>query len=202
MRKTFLAMVLLPGLHAGSVAMAEDIPRAFFSGALSFDSPIVSEIAPLQDTGLSAGGFDLYRNEIGPLGMSIGTGLAQGVEEDPVGYRIGLRFDYGGLAVASQWRDGDTGVCGLAEGFCDAGPAWNIGASYSAGATSLSAQYQAVNPLGTEGQGLGGDVYRLGLDYRIFDGFSSRADAYFIDGDNGLSEGDSTVVLIGTRITF
>ena len=104
--------------------------------------------------------------------------------------------------VSLRWCRWVKDVCGPSESFRGAGPAWNIGASYSTGAASLSAQVQALNPLGAEGEGPGGEVYRLGLDYRIFDGISSHADAYFIDGDNGLLEGDSTMVLIGTRITF
>ncbi|RVU34131.1 porin [Hwanghaeella grinnelliae] len=231
MRKALLAAMLMPGLSAGSVAVAADLTEAYFSGALSYDGLTARQSTtdravraadrasytpdPFASWSLTLGpfagsedrAFDLYRNKFGPLGLSLGGGYQMsgtgGVEPDS--YMLGVKVDYGGVSLGSQWRGRDTGACALSDTFCDAGPTWNIGASYSAGAASLSAQYQAVTSFDAEGQGLeglGGDVLRLGVDYQIFDGFSSRADAYFIDGENNLTEGDSTVVLIGTRITF
>ncbi|WP_425405299.1 porin [Hwanghaeella sp.] len=205
MKKALFIASVLPGLLAGTGALAGDPPQAYFSGALSYDSPTLPDRTADGPLGLTVGGIslDLYKHDIGPLGLSVGTGFAPGEQaSDPGAYMVGLRFDYGGLSVASQIRDGNADACGLAQGGCDAGPAWNVGASYSAGAASLSAQYQAVNPWGADGQTSVGDVFRLGLDYQIFDGFSSRADAYFIDGGQGLAGDESAVVLIGTRITF
>lgn len=214
MRKAFLAASLfalslplsLVGLFTGPSAEAADLlPNnsrpAVFSGALSYDSLTVPE----RSGTLSAGDFsvDLYKSEIGPIGLSLGTGFSRGDEgRDADNYMVGLRFDYGGLSVASQWRGVDDGVCGMSETLCEAGPAWNIGATYNTGAASLSAGYQAMNPLGSDERAGGGDVFRFGIDYQLFDGVSSRADAYYIDGNKGLVAGDSTVVLIGTRITF
>ena len=207
MRIAFLAALLLSGLVAGTDAVADEpggttIPSAIFSGALSFEG--LTEQGPVRGEDPPDSGFtvDLYKKDLGPLGVAIGTGVSREGEAPAVeNYMVGLRLDYGGLSVGSALRGGGGEVCGLSNDLCGDGPAWNIGASYSAGAASLSAQYHAVNPTGADGLGTGG-VYRLGLDYQIFDGFSSRAGAYFIDGDNRLSEGDSTVVLIGTRITF
>ena len=218
MRKALFAALLLPGLLTGTGAVAGEPARGltheskhgsatgYFSGALSYDTLLSALDTSRSQDSLSVGtfAFDLYKNDVGPLGLTLGGGyqLQGGGDVDPDGYSVGLRFDLGGFSVASQWRGRDEDACGLSESLCGAGPAWNIGASYSTGAASLSAQVQALNPLGAEGEGPGGEVYRLGLDYRIFDGISSHADAYFIDGDNGLLEGDSTMVLIGTRITF
>jgi len=221
MRKALLAVMLVPGLLAGTGAVAADRGEAYFSGALSYDSLAVPENAaggtapaadPLVSGRFALGSFnlaedrafDIYRNEFGPLGLSLGGGyqMSDDGAVAPDSYMLGLKLDYGGWSVGSQWRGRDGAACDLSDALCDSGSGWKIGASYSTGAASLSAQYQAVSPLGAEGQGLGGDVLRLGVDYQIFDGFSSRADAYFINGENNMTEGDSTVVLIGTRITF
>lgn len=221
MRNSLLAAMLIPGFLAGTGAVAADLTEAHFSGALSYDGLTVSENtagipSPGEDALESASfalgpfnlvedrAFDLYRNEFGPLDLSLGGGYQLSGDGDvaPDSYMLGFTIDYGGWSVGSQWRGRDGAVCGLSDTLCDAGPGWKIGASYSAGAASLSAQYQAVSPLDAESQGHGADILRLGVDYQIFDGFSSRADAYFIDGENNLTEGDSAVVLIGTRITF
>lgn len=204
------AVSLMPGLLAGTASLAADgnpgkMRSAFFSGALSYESLAVPDSVGEGRDALSAGDFsiDLYRSETAPLGFAVGTGFQRDDQgSDPDGYMVGLRVDYGGLSVASQWFGAQDSACGLSEHPCDAGPAWNIGASYSAGAASLSAQYQAMNPLGGQERGPVGDVFRLGIDYQIFDGVSSRADAYYIDGDTGRTDRDATVVLIGTRITF
>lgn len=210
MRKALFAATLLPVLFAGMPVSAGDngfasSSGALFSGALAYDSLSVPDTATRRPGGLSAEDFsvDLYNSEIGPLGVSLGTGFTRDAAgEEPNSYMVGLRFDFGSLSLASQWRGREGEICGLADGFCDDGPAWNIGASYTTGAASLSAQYHALNPLEAEGLKPGGDIFRLGIDYQIFDGVSSHADAYYIDGGQGLTQGDSTVVLIGTRITF
>ncbi len=200
----------MPGLSCS--AMAQEATKGLFSGALSHEFFAFEEKQEQNPTAASEEGtfsVDLYRAQFGDFGLafsgayrgsSVDDQSVQAVSDD--GYMVGLRLDYGGISLASEWRAEDGKACSEILSECSTGTAWNIGAIYVTGAASLYANYQTDNPLNGLHALNGPDVYQFGVNYEFFEGFSSRANAYFIDGDEGLVEGDSAVILIGTRVTF
>jgi len=153
-----------------------------------------------------------YRGDVGNVGVELavgyvtakaGTSAPTNTElEDFDGYLVGAQIDYGGFSVASQWYDNDDSACPVGNAFCDAGTAWNIGASYTAGPAAFSLQWQIAEQTDNNGVGLGADVYHAGFNYNIAEGLSARANGYHFDGDQGVTNEDSTVLILGTRVQF
>ena len=153
-----------------------------------------------------------YRGALGGFGVEVAAGYVTAKAgtappvstdlEDFSSYLVGAQVDYGGFSVASQWYDNGDSACPSGNAFCDAGTAWNIGASYTIGPTALSLQYQTAQQTDNTGVGQRADIYHAGFNHTLAEGLSARANGYFIDGDQGLTDDDATVLILGTRIQF
>lgn len=158
-----------------------------------------------------------YNGDFGGVGVGIGGsyGFADGNQggtqssvngvEDVSSWRVGASISVAGFSFAADYLDNGDSLCSSAVGSqCDAGDGWAVGAAYSFGPGAISASWQTSDETNTAGTDIEVDVFHAGLNYQVAEGLSARINGYHFSSESTAvaNDPDSTVVIVGTRVTF
>ncbi|WP_425407110.1 porin [Hwanghaeella sp.] len=164
----------------------------------------------------SSNGVELaaaYNGDFDGIGFGIGasygfaeanqTGTSLNGLEDIESWRIGASVSVAGFSFAADYLDNGDSSCAANSATCDAGDGWSVGAAYSFGPAAVSASWQTFE----ENDGANDielDVFHAGVNYQVAEGLSARINGYHLSGDTSAATGseDSSVVIVGTRVTF
>lgn len=164
------------------------------------------ELAARFSTDFSGVGFTLGGSYNFADGNQAGTTSSAAGVEDVSSYHIGASVSVAGFTFAGAWLDNDDSLCPVGNARCDAGQAFNLGASYSFGPGAVSIQYQqAEETVAATGLDIESDVWHAGINYQVAEGLSARINGYHITSDQnvaGAGDVDSSVVIVGTRVQF
>jgi len=130
------------------------------------------------------------------------NGLAQ---DDIESWRVGASVSVAGFSFAADYLDNDESGCADGVAGCDAGDGWAVGAAYSFGPGAISASYQSFDENTAGNNEIETDIFHAGINYQIAEGLSARVNGYHIDSTDqnaATIDGDSTVVIVGTRVQF
>ena len=154
-----------------------------------------------------------YNGDFSGVGFGIGAsyGFADsnntvsGVElEDIESWRIGASISVAGFSFAADYVDNGDSGCNANSAVCDDGDGWAVGAAYSFGPGAVSASWQTAEETNNAGATIEVDILHAGLNYQVAEGLSARINGYHIEGESTAvaNDPDSTVVIVGTRVTF
>lgn len=148
---------------------------------------------------VGVGYFNADANQAGTTSSAAGL-------EDHESYQIGAQVDFAGFSLVGSWFDSDDSGAPVGDANFDAGSGWTVGAAYSFGPTGISASYQQTesNPAGAINE-IESSIVHAGINYQVAEGLSARINGYYIDTEDELAgtvDGDSTVIIIGTRVQF
>lgn len=158
-----------------------------------------------------------YNGDFDGIGIGLGAsyGFADGNQagttnsvngvEDISSWRVGASISVAGFSFAADYLDNGDSLCSSAVGSqCDAGDGWSVGAAYSFGPGAISASWQTSDQTNTAGTDIEVDVFHAGLNYQIAEGLSARINGYHFSAESTAvaNDPDSTVVVVGTRVTF
>jgi outer membrane protein OmpU len=135
-----------------------------------------------------------WAGSIAGLDVLIGGGYTSasnntpGVSLSPQGYNIGANIGFGGFTFGAGYNESDD--------FGADYESTNVGVSYSMGAWTFGGNYGVVDRTSASD----GSAYGFGTTYVIADGLKANADLVFFD--NRFTNQDSTVLMLGTVVSF
>ncbi len=135
--------------------------------------------------------------------QSAATSSAAGVE-DISSWRVGASISVAGFSFAADYLDNGDSLCPTNSAVCDSGDGWSLGAAYSFGPGAISASWQTSEETNTAGANIEVDVLHAGINYQVAEGLSARINGYRFSSESTAvaNDPDSTVVIVGTRVTF
>ena len=145
------------------------------------------------------GAYQIADDNSGTLGVS---------REDVKAYQIGGIVGFGGFQVAAAYLDNQDSTCVSNVSNCEAGDAYNVGASYGFGPGTVSVMWQTMeNDLDGNGKNDEAKIWTAGAEYKIAEGLSTYLNGYWFDlqkdgGETAANKNDATVVILGTRVSF
>lgn len=159
------------------------------------------ELAAAYNGDFSGVGFGIG----GSYGFADSNNTVSGVAvEDIESWRIGASISVAGFSFAADYLDNGDSSCNATSAVCDAGDGWSVGAAYSFGPAAVSASWQTFEQTNNAGANIELDVLHAGLNYQVAEGLSARINGYHFSGESTAvaNDPDSTVVIVGTRVTF
>jgi outer membrane protein OmpU len=111
-----------------------------------------------------------------------------GVGLSPQGYNLGANVTFGAFTVGAGYNESDD--------FGADFESTNVGVSYSMGAWTFGGNWGVVDRTSASD----GEAYGIGTTYVIADGLKANADLVFYD--NHFTNQDSTVLMLGTVVSF
>ncbi|RVU36250.1 porin [Hwanghaeella grinnelliae] len=192
------------GFQAG-VSFAPDTGDEFQANFAKGSAHNVTELAAAYNGEFSGVGFGIGGSYGFGDANGSGTGTASGVAiEDIEAWRIGASVSVAGFSFAADYLDNGDSSCNATSATCDAGDGWSVGAAYSFGPAAVSAAWQTFDQTLNNGADVELDVFHAGLNYQVAEGLSARINGYHLSGESTAvaNDPDSTVVIVGTRVTF
>ena len=218
---TDIAYYMDPAHYMGDSAKIGYVTPSFggFSAGVSFSPEEADDTrSDFTDDAGAANGVELaarFSTDFSGVGVSVGgsygfaefdnLGSAAQANEDIESWRVGASISVAGFSFAADYVDNDESGCAGGVNNCDAGSGFAVGAAYSFGPGAISASYQSVEENTTGVNEIETDIFHAGINYQVAEGLSARINGYHIDSTDqaaNTADGDSTVLIIGTRVQF
>lgn len=143
-----------------------------------------------------------YVNKFDNVSVAISGGYATGtleaetatIDDDQTQWNVGAQIGFMGFTVGGAYKNDDQGMDSDEETF-------NVGIRYATGPWGVGIQYAHVEFDDSDGEL---DATEIGGSYAFGPGMLVYAGIQFYDNDefSSTSEGDSTIVFLGTHVSF